>query len=158
MGMAAILFNGAEPFEQIINYLSRESLLWNLVKIAEAVSEKKQKKKQDGGFGGRLGFPIGTILTIFDLEVILLLQCKFQLKSPYGSGGYVKNWFSRWHLWRPSWISNQQNFTYFWSTSHFVATMQVSAQIARWFRSRRQKSIFNMVAVVTILDFHSTRF
>ena len=39
-------------------------------------------KKQDGGFGGHLGFPITTISAIFDLEVILLLQCKFQLKSP----------------------------------------------------------------------------
>ena len=37
---------------------------------------------QDGDCGGHLGFPTGTILAIFDLEVILLLQCKFQLKLP----------------------------------------------------------------------------
>ena len=36
-------------------------------------------------------FPIGTILVIFDQEVILLLQCKFQLKSPNGLGGEVKH-------------------------------------------------------------------
>ena len=31
--------------------------------------------KQNGGCGGQLGFIIGTVLAIFDLEVILLLQC-----------------------------------------------------------------------------------
>ena len=39
---------------------------------------------------GHLGFPIGTILAIFDLEVILLLQCKSQLNSPNGLGVEVK--------------------------------------------------------------------
>ena len=34
-----------------------------------------------------IGFRIGTILTHLDLEIILLLQFKFQLKSPNGSGG-----------------------------------------------------------------------
>ena len=37
MGMAAILFNGAEPFKQILNTLSTEGPMWNLVKIAQAV-------------------------------------------------------------------------------------------------------------------------
>ena len=44
MGMAAILFNSAEPFEQIVNTLSTEGPTWNLVKIAQAVSEKKTFK------------------------------------------------------------------------------------------------------------------
>ena len=43
MGMAAILFNGAEPFEQIVNIPSTESPMWNLVKIGPAVSEKMFK-------------------------------------------------------------------------------------------------------------------
>ena len=34
MGMAAILFNGAEPFEQITNALLTEGPKWNLVKFA----------------------------------------------------------------------------------------------------------------------------
>ena len=33
MGMAAILFNNAEPFEQIDNTPSTEGPVWNLVKI-----------------------------------------------------------------------------------------------------------------------------
>ena len=40
MSMAAILFNGAEPFEQIVNIPSTEGPMWNLMKIGQAVSEK----------------------------------------------------------------------------------------------------------------------
>ena len=39
--MLAILFDGAEPFEQIGNTLLTEGPMWNLVKIAQMVSEKK---------------------------------------------------------------------------------------------------------------------
>ena len=42
IGMAAILFNGAEPFKQIVNILSTEGPMRNLAKIAHAVSEKKE--------------------------------------------------------------------------------------------------------------------
>ena len=43
MRMAAILFNGTEPFEQILNILSTEGPKRNLVKIAQMVSEKTLK-------------------------------------------------------------------------------------------------------------------
>ena len=43
MGMTAILFRGAEPFEQIVNILSTEGPMRNLVKIVQAVSEKTLK-------------------------------------------------------------------------------------------------------------------
>ena len=43
MGMAAIFFNNAEPFEQIDNTSSTESPMRNLVKIGQAVSEKTFK-------------------------------------------------------------------------------------------------------------------
>ena len=36
MGIAVILFKGAEPFEQIFNTLLKEGPIWNLVKIAQA--------------------------------------------------------------------------------------------------------------------------
>ena len=39
MSMAAVLFSDAEPFEQIVN---TPSIKWNLVKISQAVSEKKR--------------------------------------------------------------------------------------------------------------------
>ena len=41
MGMTAILFSGAEPFEQIVNTHLTEGPMWNMVKIAQVVSEKK---------------------------------------------------------------------------------------------------------------------
>ena len=44
MGMAFILFNGAEPYDQIVNILSIEGLMWNVVKIVQEVSEKKPFK------------------------------------------------------------------------------------------------------------------
>ena len=52
---------------------------------------------QDGRSGSHLGLSIDTILATFDLEVILLLQCKFKLKSAYGLGE-VKNWFSSYYI------------------------------------------------------------
>ena len=46
MDMAATLFNGAKPFEQISNILSTEGPMWNLVKTDQAGSEKKIFKKK----------------------------------------------------------------------------------------------------------------
>ena len=46
MDMAVILFNCAEPFKQIGNTLLTEGPMWNLVKIAQAVSEKTFKNYQ----------------------------------------------------------------------------------------------------------------
>ena len=43
MDMAAILLNGAEPFEQILNALSTKGPMWNLVWIAQTVSERSFK-------------------------------------------------------------------------------------------------------------------
>ena len=44
MNMAAVLFNGAEPFEQIVNIPSTEDPKRNQVKIGQAVSEKMSLK------------------------------------------------------------------------------------------------------------------
>ena len=48
-------------------------------------------------------------------QVTLMLPSKFGVKWSFGSGEKAKNRFSRW---RPSWISDRHNFSYFWSTSH----------------------------------------
>ena len=42
--MAAILFNGVETFEQIVNVPSTEGPMWNLLKIGQTDSEKKTFK------------------------------------------------------------------------------------------------------------------
>ena len=67
--------------------------------------------------GRQLGFTIGTILATFDLRVTPMLPIKFQLNWPFGSGEEANN-FSKWLPWRPSWISDWHDFSYFWSTSH----------------------------------------
>ena len=62
----------------------------------------------------------GTILAIFDLEII---RCNsvFKLKWPNGLGE-VKSWSSRRRLWQPFWIFNRHDFSYFPSTRQPVAT------------------------------------
>ena len=75
--------------------------------------EEAKKDFQDGRHGGHLGFPIGMILATFDLQVTLMLPSKFGVNWPFGSGEEAKNRFSRWRPWRPSWISDQQDFSYF---------------------------------------------
>ena len=93
------------------------------------VQEKKQNIDfQDGHLNGNPGFQIGTILAIFDLLVIPMLPTEFQAIWPFGSGEEVKNRFSR------SWMSDQNDFSYFRSTSHPIAFQQVSRQLAFWFR------------------------
>ena len=67
--------------------------------------------------GGHLGFMIGMILAIFYLQVTPMLPTKFRDNWPFGSEE-AKNRFSWWLPWRPSWISNRHDFSYFWSTSH----------------------------------------
>ena len=44
MSIAAILFNDAEPLEQIVNIPSTERPMWNLVKTGQVVSVKKTFK------------------------------------------------------------------------------------------------------------------
>ena len=41
--------------------------------------EAKKIDVQDGSHGGHLGFSIGTILAILDLQVTLMLPTKFQV-------------------------------------------------------------------------------
>ena len=43
MGMAVTLFNGVEPFEQVVTIPLTKRPIWNLVKIGQDVSEKTFK-------------------------------------------------------------------------------------------------------------------
>ena len=92
--------------------------VWSQLAFRFRRSSKKidfQDGRLDGHHGGHLGFLIGTILATFDLQVTLMLPSKFGINWPFSSGEEAKNRFSRW---RPSWISNRHDFSYFWSTSH----------------------------------------
>ena len=68
---------------------------------------------QDGSHSGQLEFQIKTILAIFDLQVTLMLPTKFQINLPFSSGEEVKDRRSRWQTWWPSWIQDQNDFSYF---------------------------------------------
>ena len=70
----------------------------------------QKMRKIDFQDGGHLGFLIGTILAIFDLQVTLMLPSKFGVNWPFGSGEEAKNRFSRQRPWRPSWISDWNDF------------------------------------------------
>ena len=94
-------------FDLFLIYVIR-CFLASLESIGLSVQEEKRKIYfQDGG---HLGFPIGTILAIFDLQVTQMLPTKFGVNWPFGSGEEAKNRFSRW---RPSWISDRNDFRIF---------------------------------------------
>ena len=61
---------------------------------------------------------------------------KFQVSWPFSSKEEVQYRFSRW---RPCWISNHKNFSYFWSTCHHDTSNEVSSQLAFWFRIKNFK-------------------
>ena len=46
---------------------------------------------QDGGHGSHLGFPIGTILAIVDLQVTPMPPTKFRVNWPFGAGEEANN-------------------------------------------------------------------
>ena len=61
-------------------------------------SGSKKRRKihfQDGCHGGHLGYPIGTILAIFDLQVTPMSPTKFGVNWPFGAGEEAKYRFSR---------------------------------------------------------------
>ena len=74
--------------------------------------EKRRKIDfQDGCHDGHLGYPIGTILAIFDLQVTPMSPTKFGVNWPFGAGEEAKYRFSRWQSWWPSGISDQKDFS-----------------------------------------------
>ena len=135
-----------------------------------------------------LGFPIGTILFVFFIHVALILppfssEEEAQNRFPRWLSSWILDWndFNNFWFtsfesigllafgseeaqsrssiclqWRQPWIYNLNDFPYFWSTSHPDTSYQVSSELAFWFRSA--KYIFQMAAMVTILDFQLEQF
>ena len=79
-----------------------------------------------------------------------MLPTNFQVNWPFSSGE-VKNTFSKWRPWRPSWVSDLNTFSYFLSTNLSDRSYQVSSQVAFWFRRISGKDIFKMAATAAIL-------
>ena len=83
------------------------------------LSVQEKKRKIDFQNGSHLGFPLGTILAIFDLQVIPMLPPKFQVNLPFGSEEEAKKKV------KMAWISDRNNFSYFLFISHPDAAYKV---------------------------------
>ena len=135
--MAAMLAILDFRSEWIRIYKSPRCFLPSFKSIGLLVQEK-QKAKNRFSKWGHLGFRIGMILAVFDLQVTPMLPTKIQVNWPFGSGEEAKNRFLRW---RPSWTSDWNEFSYFWSTSHPNASYQISRQLGFGFRrSKKNKN------------------
>ena len=98
----------------LLIYQSTLCFLPSFESISLLVQEKKRKIDfQDGHHDGHLGYVIRTFLAIFDLQVTLKLPTQVG-NWPFSSGEEVKNRFSRWPPWWPSWVFNQNDFTFFY--------------------------------------------
>ena len=110
--------------------------------------EKAKKFFQDVGHGSHLEFLIKTILAIFDLQVTLIHPTSIGINWPFSSGEEAKIRFSRWPSWRPSWISDWNNFSYFWSTSpHPLCFLPSFKSIGLLAQEKKRKKIFKMATM-----------
>ena len=129
----------------------------NFKSIGLLVQGKKLKTDfQDGHHSRNLRFPIATIWAIFNLQVTLMLPTKFRVNWPFSSEEVKKNRFSRWP---PSWISNQNDFSYFYinkSSRYFLPIFKWIGPLVQEI-SEKKKS-FKMAAMTAILDFQSKQF
>ena len=164
-GVISILDFRLEQFYPFLIYKSPWCFLPSFQSTGLLVQEIERKKKidfQHGGYGDYLWFQIGTFLCICDLQITPILPIKFRVSWPFRSGEEVQNRFSRWRLWRPSWISDRNKLSYFWSTYHPDTSYRVSSHLA--FRFRRRFKIdfqdgsrgihlgFPITTVLAILD------
>ena len=76
--------------------------------------EKRKIDSQEGEYGGHFGFPIGTNLDIFYLQVALI-PTKFQVCWLIGSGDGEQNRFSKSLPWWQFFISDQNDFSFFFN-------------------------------------------
>ena len=88
-----------------------------------------------------LGFLIRTILALFYLQVTPMLPTKFGVSWSFGSGEEGKTKFLRWQPWWPSWISNQNDFSYFdlLVTRCFLSSFKTTVPM---FQEKKQKIDF----------------
>ena len=109
-------------------------------------------------------FKMATMVAISRILAILIYKspwCFLPSLESIGLSAQEMKWkidFWRWWPWQPFWISDQHDFSYFWSTSHPDASYQVSSQLTFGFRKRSKKYIFKTAAMAAILDLRSARF
>ena len=87
---------------------------------------------QDGCYDGQLGFPIGTILAFFYLQVAPIIPAKFRVNWPFGSGDEAQNRSNNAAMVAMAAIldSSRNDLAIFYSSSHPNTFHQVSSQVA----------------------------
>ena len=110
---------------------------------------------QDRHHGGRLGYQNGTILAILNLCLTVMHPIKFQLNRTYGLGGDVVWRISRW---RPSWISEPNDFSNSESLCLCDASHQVLTQSNLRFGRRCCLKNFKMAIMAAVLDIRTEEF
>ena len=129
------------------------------------LSVQEKQRKIDFQDGGHLGFPIGTILSIFDLQVTPMLPSKLGVNWPVSSGEEAKNYFSKWP---PSSISDLHDFSYFLiykSSQCFLASLEsiglsVQEKKQKIFKKKKKNGRhlgFPIGTIVAVLIFKSPR-
>ena len=125
--MAVILDFRSERVLLFFIYKSPQCYLPSFKSVGILVQEKNRKYRF---FRWRpLGFLIGMILTIFDLQITRRFLPSFKSVDLLVQEKKRKNRFSRWR--RPSQISDRKELSYFSSSRHFKASYQVSSQSAQ---------------------------
>ena len=93
--MAAILDFGLKRFKLFFCYTSHPDASYQDPSQLGFWFRRRSEKLdfQDGHHGGQLRLLIGTILAIFDLQVIPKLPTKFQVNWPFSAGEEARNKF-----------------------------------------------------------------
>ena len=128
---------------------------------SDMVWEMSFEELQDGYRGSHLGYRNGMILAILNLCVTVMFPIKFWLNQTYGLGADVVWRISRCPPWRPSWLSERNNFSNFESLYRSDASHKVFAQSDLWFGRRCRLKNFKMAAtaiLAAILDIGTKRF
>ena len=107
---------------------------------------------QAGHNGGQFGYWNETNLAILNLHVTPMPPTIFGLNPTYPSGADVVWRFSSWPPWRPSWMSERNDFSNSESLYCSDASNQVSAQSELRFGRRCRLKIFKVADMMTILD------
>ena len=113
------------------------------------VQEKKRKIDfRDGCHGGHLGYPIGMVLAVFDLQVTPMLPSKFGVNWPFDSGKEAKNRFTAMVAILDFQSARFQLFLIYKSPQCFLASLE---SIGLSVQEKKRKKM------AAILDFRSAR-
>ena len=82
-----------------------------------------------------------------------MLPTKFLVSWPFRSVEAVPNTFPRWQRWRPCWIPDGNDFTYFLSTSHINYFLSSLESVGLSSQEKKFKIDLKVAAVTVILGF-----